>query len=103
MNDRFREAVLTRPQQDGKCVVTRGVAALDSDTQKQILARVKAFDTFTADNDPYGEHDFGTVEVAGVGKVFWKIDYYDDATMQWGAEDPTQGYRVLMIMLADEY
>ena len=87
----------------GKCVLTRSVAALDADTQMIILARVRTFDTFTPDNDPHGEHDFGAVSVAGVGKVFFKIDYYDDATLQWGAEDRIKAYRILTIMLASDY
>ena len=104
INDHFRKAVLTEPRDDGKCVVTAGIHALAPDTQMIILARVGAFNTFTIDNDPYGEHEFGAFEMMGVGKVFWRIDYYEDDSMEWGAEEPaTKAYRVLTIMLADEY
>ena len=59
---------------------------------------------FTEDNDPHGEHDFGSFELAG-RKFFWKIDYYD-ANMEFGSEDPAdpaKTTRVLTIMLAEEY
>ena len=102
-NDEFRVAVLTEPQKNGRCIVTRGVHVLDPDVKMSILAKVKAFDNFSEDNDPHGEHDFGALEILGVGKVFWKIDYYDDAQMEFGAEDKETAYRVLTIMLADDY
>jgi len=58
-----------------------------------ILQKVREFSTFTPDNDPWGEHDFGSFEHDGQ-KVFWKIDDYNGQ----------DGYRlVLTVMLADEY
>lgn len=63
------------------------------------------FDTFTADNDPYGEHDFGAFD-AGGEKIFWKIDYYDARDPDLGADnpaDPETTERALTIMLASEY
>ena len=65
---------------------------------------MRTFETFEAGDDPYGEHDFGAVEIAAE-KFFWKIDYYDEA-MNGGSEDPAdpaRTTRVLTIMLADEY
>ena len=56
---------------------------------------------FNEDNDPWGEHDFGAFEVAGVGKVNWRIDDYEDETD--GAENKLKGYPVLTIMLAEDY
>ena len=67
-------------------------------------AKVRAFDAFTDDNDPHGEHDFGSVDEGGV-RCFWKIDCYDRAT-EFGSPDPTDSAvttRVLTIMRADEY
>ena len=87
----------------GDAFVTQGVHVLDPDVKMSILAKVSAFDNFSEDNDPHGEHDFGALEILGVGKVFWKIDYYDDAQMEFGAEDKETAYRVLTIMLADDY
>jgi Protein of unknown function (DUF3768) len=54
---------------------------------------------FTADNDPHGEHDFGSFQAAGEA-FFWKIDYYDRDLM-FGSEDPAdpdKTTRVLNIM-----
>ena len=62
------------------------------------------FSAFTPENDPHGEHDFGSFALAG-RKLFFKIDYFD-ATMQFGSEDPAdpaKTTRVLTIMLAEEY
>ncbi len=68
------------------------------------IAATRTFDEFTPDNDPYGEHDFGSVSVRGT-KLFWKIDYYD-LSLNFGSKDPAdpaQTTRVLTIMLAEEY
>ena len=86
--------------------MTAGIAALGRRTQAEILTRVRRFVSFEPGNDPYVEHDFGTVSTPGGEPVFWKIDYYADAAMEYGAEepdDPTRSFRVLTIMLAAEY
>ena len=62
------------------------------------------FDAFTEDNDPYDEHDFGSINIAGE-TVFWKIDYYD-LNLEYGADDPANPAkcrRILTVMLASEY
>ncbi len=85
-----------------RVMITRGVAALDC--VDAVMAAVRSFSTFDADNDPYGEHDFGSFAVAGE-RLFWKFDYYD-TDMQMASLDPsddTVTVRVLSIMLADEY
>ncbi|WP_208180048.1 DUF3768 domain-containing protein [Sinorhizobium medicae] len=100
LNDLLRTTFLT-----GKVVMTEGIAALPEQLRSLIVEKVQGFAAFTPDNDPYGEHDFGGIDIAGVGKVFWKIDYYDrDYTFHSGdATDPTKTRRVLTIMLASEY
>jgi hypothetical protein len=73
----------------GLVMATRGVLSLPSETQVLIWERVHRFDKFTEDNDPHGEHDFGSFRVAGVCEtIFWKIDYYTDSTCSFGAENP---------------
>jgi hypothetical protein len=90
----------------GWVVCTSGISALPPETQICIWGVVSRFNSFTEDNDPHGEHDFGAFDVEGVGKVFWKIDYYADKSCSFGSEDPSdtsQCFRVLTIMLASEY
>jgi len=74
-----------------------------------IAERVAAFDSFTEDNDPHGEHDFGNFNYEGT-RIFWKIDYYDRTSFGTGRDmgsedpsDPAKTLRVLTIMLASEY
>jgi hypothetical protein len=84
--------------------MTAGVDALPIDTKACVLLAVQSFSNFTKDNDPHGEHDFGSIKIEGE-TYFFKIDYYDLA-MQFGSEnsaDPEQTTRVLTIMRADEY
>ena len=101
LNDAFRRdwpangRIATLPRMSGL-----GVALLAI----MIACEVQRFDAFTEDNDPHGEHDFGSIEHKGE-RIFWKIDYYDRAC-EFGSEDPadpTKTTRVLTIMLAEEY
>ena len=88
----------------GRIVCTSGIAALPPETQIRVWGQVSDFDSFTDENDPHGEHDFGNFTLAG-RKFFWKIDYYD-AAMEFGSEDasdPSKTTRVLTIMRASEY
>ena len=99
LNDAFRTGMT-----GGKVLLTAGVDSLPSDVQAIVIRRVATFSDFTEENDPHGEHDFGSFEVAG-RKFFWKIDYYD-AAMKFGSEDPadpSKTTRVLTVMLASEY
>ncbi len=99
LNDAFRTTFT-----GGRLMVTAGVSAFPASTQVDVLRAVQAFNTFTPDNDPHGEHDFGRVEV-GDCFVFWKIDYYDE-TLRYSSEDPADPaltVRVLTIMLTEEY
>jgi len=69
-----------------------------------LIQKVRDFAEFTPDNDPHGEHDFGSFEHDG-RRLFWKIDYYSP-DMQGGSEDPSdpdETQRVLTIMFAEEY
>ena len=94
LNDRFR----------GMCVdvnMTQGVVYGFSD-HIGLLKAIESFDRFTVDNDPYGEHDFGSL-LWEEKKVFWKIDYYDQK-LEYGEEPLSPDCRrVLTVMLANEY
>jgi hypothetical protein len=95
------------PPARGLVVFTRGIIGLSPEDQIIAAARVRDFGSFTEDNDPHGEHDFGAFDLEdGSEKIFWKIDYYADADCKFGSEDPSDParcYRVITIMLASEY
>ena len=99
LNDDFRRTFV-----GGLVVITAGVEAMPAEQRKSLLAKVRAFDAFTEDNDPHGEHDFGAVDEGSV-RYFWKVDCYDRNT-EFGSPDPADPAvttRVLTIMRADEY
>ena len=88
----------------GELFLTRGIADLPWHEQAAILDRVQTFDDFTEDNDPHGEHDFGSFDHHG-RTIFWKIDYYD-LLLKNGSDDPSdpaRTRRVLTVLLAEEY
>lgn len=93
LNDTFR-----RSRQD--VTITQGIQNIDC--LSGLLDEVSRFNAFGESNDPYGEHDFGQITWCGQ-KVFWKIDYYDQA-LEYG-EDPLSPAcrRILTVMLASEY
>ena len=87
-----------------RVVLSEGLMTLEDHDLEEVVTKVRRFDTFTSDNDPYGEHDFGSFNHAGQ-TLFWKIDYYD-RTLTAGSEnpaDPQVTTRVLTVMLASEY
>ena len=99
LNDAFRRSLT------GGCVVkTDGIAALPEMDQVEIILRIRMFEDFNKASDPYGEHDFGSLEVSG-NKVFFKIDYFDKE-LKFGSENPTapeKTTRVMTVMFAHEY
>jgi hypothetical protein len=99
LNDAFRTTFA-----GGRVLLTAGVDALPTDVQAMVLHTVATYSDFTPDNDPRGEHDFGSFELAR-HRIFWKIDYYD-RECRFGSNDPSdpqKSTRVLTIMLAEEY
>ena len=99
LNDAFRTTL-----SGGTVLMTSGVAALSTDVVAMAVRKVVTFDGFTAANDPHGEHDFGSFDLAG-HRFMWKIDYYD-LRCEFGSDDPAdpaKTTRVLTIMLASEY
>lgn len=99
LNDQFRKSF-----EGGQVVMTQGVAALALHTRMRALAVIRQFDEFNEDNDPYGIHDFGSVEVDGQN-VWFKIDAYDK-DMLYGSPDPSDPKvtsRVMTILLPEDY
>jgi len=107
-NDRFRKTWGADVTVPGQIVVTPGVTHLSAGAQVQIMRAVQTFDTFTDDNDPYGDHTFGAFEITAAGeavKLFWKIDLYDTEYTFGSAvpEDTAATRRVLTVMQRHEY
>lgn len=53
------------PPGGGRLIATAGVIGLGPNALPAVVLAVQHFDTFTPDNDPYGEHDFGTLSWGG--------------------------------------
>ena len=89
---------------NGQIILTSGIHDQGPGFIAEVVKAVAEFDTFTQENDPHSEHDFGALEVQGQ-KIFFKVDYYD-LTMKILSPDPSDPAvtkRVLTIMLAEEY
>lgn len=98
-NDRFRKTGV-----GGLEVITPGIKEMGGASVALVRQMVAADNKFDERNDPYQEHDFGSI-VFRRQKIFWKIDYYDK-TLSAGSPnpcDPDVTTRVLTIMLAREY
>lgn len=100
LNDRLR-----RHLKGGQLAVTRGILDLYGGVYViEIVERVRAFEDFSADNDPYCERDFGAFDFLG-HRINWKIDYYD-LDMRYRSANPANPAvttRLLTVMLAAEY
>jgi hypothetical protein len=99
LNDVFRQTF-----KGGTVMLTSGMIELGTETQAKVFAAIQTFDAFEDGNDPWGEHDFGSVEVDGE-RVFFKTDYYDLTRAMHSVDpaDPSVTERVMTIMLASEY
>ena len=117
---RLNDAARGRPGTASIANATIGFQSLPDADRVAALAAIVNFSQFDGTNDPYGEHDFGTVYRLARGTwtqerpsddksitetVVWKVDYYD-STLTYGSEAPwdeQQTKRVLTVMLASEY
>jgi len=101
---RLNDALRHGQVESGSIVITAGLKAKDEGFLGQAAKAVAEFGTFSEDNDPHGEHDFGAFDLDGE-KLFWKVDYFD-RSLKWGSPDPANPaltHRVLTLMLASEY
>ena len=99
LNDTFRKTFT-----GGQVLLTAGIDSMSSEDKANIVSLVQNFDNFTPDNDPYGEHDFFSIDYKG-NKIFAKIDYYDlnNQYMSENPAHPSVTNRIMTIMLAEEY
>jgi uncharacterized protein DUF3768 len=99
LNDQFRHSLA-----GGLLHITRGVIALGGKQQAIILDAIAAFDAFSPESDPYGEHDFGALTIDGT-RILFRIDYFDRGLSGASPDpaDPSVTMRVLTLMLAEEY
>ncbi len=112
-NDHMRKQVILNAAHKNtskmpyKLFLSQNVAQLaenDFTAFTELLASVAHFQEFTPDNDPYGEHDFGSITLkSNKTKYFWKIDYYDQSLEFWSDPKENDTVRVMTIMEACEY
>ena len=98
-NDNFRKHL-----SQGTLVLTQGIRSITPDDIKEIITKVRTFDTFDENNDPYGERDFGAFDYNGK-RIFWKIDNYDREFLYLSPDvsNPRLTNKVMTIMYAEEY
>ena len=101
LNDQLRRG---EPGPHDRAVMTAGVAAMGAAFMEEVAARLRTFEAFDVENDPYQEHDYGVLAIEGE-TLFFKIDYYNLALDRLSDDpaDPSVTARVLTIMLAAEY
>lgn len=99
LNDIHRQSIPT-----SKTIISRGVDRLWPIAISEIIEKVRNFDDFNSDNNPYGERDYGSFIHDGEN-IYYKIDYYDQEC-QFGSEDPSDSSktsRLLTIALLSEW
>ncbi len=101
---RLNDALRRGQGDNASVVITAGLKEKGQEYLAKVVVAVAAYDSFTRDNDPYGEHDFGSITIEGE-KLFWKIDYFDLALSAHSPDkaNPAVTHRVLTVMLAREY
>lgn len=104
LNDAFRASLITQTPL-GKLYATAGIAAHGADFQNRAIEAVVAFSDFTEDIDPSRTHNMMCVTIDGI--ITWaKIDYYDKADPDLGADDPSNAEtteRVMTLLKHCEY
>ena len=98
-NDNFRKHL-----SQGTLVLTQGIRSNTKEDLEAIITKVRTFDNFDENNDPYGERDFGAFDYKGK-RIFWKIDYYDREFLYLSPDvsNPRLTNKVLTVMYAEEY
>ncbi|MEP0263995.1 DUF3768 domain-containing protein [Dokdonia sp.] len=107
-NDLFRQNFGSNTSNNkevkGQYCVTEGFNNLPLGDRLVATMKIRKFDNFNPDNDPYKEHDMGRFK-QNAHTILWKIDYYD-LNYEYGSPEPsdsTKTRRVLTAMLGNEY
>jgi hypothetical protein len=64
LNDAFRKSF-----RGGRVVMTAGLAALEAAVRNAVVEKIRTFDAFDDDSDPWGEHDFVSIEQDGQDRL----------------------------------
>ena len=98
-NDNFRKHLA-----QGTLVLTQGIRRNTKEDLEEIITKVRTFDSFDENNDPYNEHDFGAFDFKGK-KIFWKIDNYDREFLYLSPDvsNPRLTNKIMIVMYAEEY
>lgn len=102
LNDLFRKSPFDGELLHGQLYVTAGVNALPNELRQEALDGLMAFDTFTPDNDPWGEHDYGSFTLSNGQKVAFQFSYYADSTCKEAGDGSANCYRALVLMFPEE-
>jgi hypothetical protein len=91
-------------ERDSHWMITPEVNYLPQEQLQELVAKVQAFDGFTPENDPRGEHDFGQVTQDDID-YFWKINYHDLDFESYSVDpvDEAKTVRILFLIKADGY
>jgi Protein of unknown function (DUF3768) len=82
----------------GSMYQTDGFASLPEADRQLAISKIRLFNDFTPENDPHGEHDFGSVKVNGV-RIYFKCETHGILHMN----GKVKKQRMMTVMLADEY
>lgn len=101
LNDKLRVQ-----NEGGRVVIANTVEARE--LTEAVMEAVRNFNFLESDkeNNPYGENDFGVVEIKGE-KFYFKIDYYDKS-LKYGSNNPASSdpeicQRVMTVMHSSDY
>jgi hypothetical protein len=99
LNDNFRKSF-----RGGQVLLTASVATLPDIVKAAALEQVTQFEAFNEENDPYGEHDYGSFDYCN-REFWWKIDYYDLGMQSASPDpaDPQKTKRIMTIGLAQDW
>ena len=99
LNDKLRAQLPYLPSPH-RVILTKMAAALEREALANLFKKIRDFKDFTIGDDPYGEHDFISIEVENFTWLM-KIDYYDESLEY--LDRSSNGVRVFTIMNSSEY